>query len=873
MRAVLAVVRLVLLVVLLYALIVAAGLLRRAGWEAGVGLGPHLAPAGSAPVSFLGVTVQLDQLTDHDRKARLEQLHSAGFGWVRQRFDWARLEPQRGLYDWASADDLIAAIRSAGLQPVVVLDGSPAWARAPADLAPTDNPLAPPADPADFARFASAFAHRYGDQVHIYQLWDEPNIAPHWGNRHIEPVGYAQLLKTASSAIRNADAQAVILTAALAPTTDRGHTALDEPYFLQRLLAAGAAPAFDAVAIEPFGFGHTPAFSTQQAAVLSFQRALLIRRTLVAAGLGDKPIWAARFGWNRLANPWWGSVTPEQQAQYTAAALDLAWQRWPWLAAMAYVIDQPAAKPRSPEWGFALTEPSGRPAPVARTIQDWTLRHTASARPATAQGWNLLDLPAGLAWRWLLVGLGAVLIAWRAAAAARVPPWRRWLAAYAGTPAALRCAVWAGWLVAYYLAAWPPLIALCWLVGALLALIEPQGMLMLAALLLPFYYQHKDVALVNYTLSVAPASAALLMLAPALLLRLQRRQARLQALDWVVLAWLGISLLPAVHVWQWMDYASGLLELVVVPAGLWLAVRILVEDGDSQRRVTVALFAGGVLAAVWGLVDWLWGAGTTVDGVRRLVGPHYSPNHTALYLVRSLFVGLGVALALQRWQRWSALGGLALVVLALVLTGSRGALLLGLPAGLLVFGWFGLGRRPGLLSRLPGSGRWRWAAGAAVLLAVMVIIVQWDRLLNVQTVALRLDLWATSLRLWQDHFLTGSGPGLYFWTYPAYLPPGMPIEANQLHPHNIWLEVATTWGLLGFLWLLVLLGMIVRQSRDPRTLPLRRFWLAAGLIAALAAAAAHAQTDAFFLLADLAGWNALALALVVGLTAADRAAG
>jgi fructose-1,6-bisphosphatase/inositol monophosphatase family enzyme len=40
--------------------------------------------------------------------------------------------------------------------------------------------------------------------------------------------------------------------------------------------------------------------------------------------------------------------------------------------------------------------------------------------------------------------------------------------------------------------------------------------------------------------------------------------------------------------------------------------------------------------------------------------------------------------------------------------------------------------------------------------------------------------------------------------------------------------------------------------------------LRVGLVAALLAAVAHGQMDAFFLLPDLAAWNALALALLIG---------
>jgi O-antigen ligase len=158
-----------------------------------------------------------------------------------------------------------------------------------------------------------------------------------------------------------------------------------------------------------------------------------------------------------------------------------------------------------------------------------------------------------------------------------------------------------------------------------------------------------------------------------------------------------------------------------------------------------------------------------------------------------------------------------------------------------------------------------------VLLAGAVLLLLWDRLLNQQTLGLRIDLWEASLRLWLDHLLLGVGPGSFFWTYPAYLPAAGALEPNQLHPHNIWLEVATTWGLLGFGWLGILLWYVVGTLQRPGSregdragaAPGAPDWLAAGLVAALLAAVAHAQMDAFFLLPDLAAWNAAALALLV----------
>ena len=56
---------------------------------------------------------------------------------------------------------------------------------------------------------------------------------------------------------------------------------------------------------------------------------------------------------------------------------------------------------------------------------------------------------------------------------------------------------------------------------------------------------------------------------------------------------------------------------------------------------------------------------------------------------------------------------------------------------------------------------------------------------------------------------------------------------------------------------------VQRHRTVSRTLPLPIDWLSVGLVAALLAAFAHAQMDAFFLLPDLAAWNALALALLI----------
>jgi O-antigen ligase len=308
---------------------------------------------------------------------------------------------------------------------------------------------------------------------------------------------------------------------------------------------------------------------------------------------------------------------------------------------------------------------------------------------------------------------------------------------------------------------------------------------------------------------------------------------------------------------------------VIAPLVGYLAIRTLVDTRVAQRRIAVTLCAGGLLVALLGLVDWARGGGTLADGVLRLVGPYFSPNQTALYLVRTLFLGIGLALAAK--TRWRPLWVVAcsVVAIALLLTASRGAWLLGVPAGCAFLLWVWLRRRRdpahAKLGRLrqplarwlrPSTAVFVGIGGVATLLSA-----SWSRLTNSETLLSRLYIWQSTLQLWAEEPRFGVGPGGFFWRYPAYVTPGNP-EINLLHPHNVWLETGVTWGLLGLVWL-ILLGVLVGYvARRVLQRQLAFNWLAVGLLAGFSAALAHAQVDAFWSLPDLAAWNWLALGLL-----------
>jgi hypothetical protein len=152
------------------------------------------APVAGADVPILGVNVALEQYDDEALSAALARVAEGGFTWIRQSFYWSLIEPEPGRHDWSTPDRIMAALaRYPQLRLVVVLD---------------DSPPVPPADPARFAAFAREFATRYGAQVDDYQVWDEPNLAAHWGGGPINPPAYADLLARTARAIRTADRSA-----------------------------------------------------------------------------------------------------------------------------------------------------------------------------------------------------------------------------------------------------------------------------------------------------------------------------------------------------------------------------------------------------------------------------------------------------------------------------------------------------------------------------------------------------------------------------------------------------------------------------------------------------------------------------------------
>jgi len=269
-------------------------------------------------------------------------------------------------------------------------------------------------------------------------------------------------------------------------------------------------------------------------------------------------------------------------------------------------------------------------------------------------------------------------------------------------------------------------------------------------------------------------------------------------------------------------------------AALFLAAAVAGRSRLRRRWLGGAALAGALFQVFFGARDWfahastLWGVELHVPALR-LRGTFVNPNHLALYLEMALPIAFA-------WSWWAVRRASEQVQL------ERRLLLIGPP----VLAWLTLfaglsftGSRTGLLAAaaavsvqgalVAGVPRRWWLAPLGVLaaLAGMGVVAAigpregLGRLLatTATDVSLggRLEEYRAALGLWTRFPLTGTGLGAFRDAFPLVQTPT--LEGTWWHPHNDFLEVLVTAGLVGLglvavgIWgLLRGLGRVLREG-------------------------------------------------------------
>ena len=299
----------------------------------------------------------------------VQLVKQAGFGWIKQGVGWRDVEPAKGQFIWAQLDDITKWMGEQQLNLIVRLDHQPQWA---GGGFPTNGP---PANYEDYGDFVYALASRYKGRIRAYEVWNEPNLAREWGGRPPNPAEYVALLKVAYRRIKQADPNAIVVSAGLTPTGTNDATAMPDDVYLERMYQAMGGSSngyFDALGAHAPGYKAPPEMSPDEVAAnpsfggqrfFCFRRVEDLRRIMVKYGDTDKQIYILEMGWT--SDPIhpsyaWHRVSEEQKADYLVRAYRYAKEHWsPWIGLMSliYIVD-PGWTEQDEQYWWAITDPA-----------------------------------------------------------------------------------------------------------------------------------------------------------------------------------------------------------------------------------------------------------------------------------------------------------------------------------------------------------------------------------------------------------------------------------------------------------------------------------------------------------------------------------
>ncbi|HKP51111.1 MAG TPA: O-antigen ligase family protein [Chloroflexia bacterium] len=386
----------------------------------GVTWGP---PSANAPkiehadVNPMGVNLALEKEVDPTKIERtLQMVREGGFKWARQGFAWNDIEiSAKGNYTdtrnfvvvnaWDKYDRIVDAYQRYGIEIIARLDSPPLWARIPGDDVQQFH-KGPPAHNEDYGDFVNAVASRYKGKIKYFQIWNEPNLWGEWGGYSVNAEEYTALLKVAHDRIKEANPDAVIITAALAPTADNSLKNLNDVLYLEWMYRAGAAPYFDILSTMLYGLGQSPEERRTDLKRLNFSRPILLRHVMERNGDEHKPIWISEYAWISIPpdfkgdpgrNIWGQSVDEATQARYLVEGYERAQKEWPWMGVMnVWYFREPDPDPLDPADYFAIVRPDFIPRPAYEMLKDYSnRRYTAASDPVVVEDHRRLPRTVG----------------------------------------------------------------------------------------------------------------------------------------------------------------------------------------------------------------------------------------------------------------------------------------------------------------------------------------------------------------------------------------------------------------------------------------------------------------------------------------------
>ena len=300
---------------------------------------------------------------------------------------------------------------------------------------------------------------------------------------------------------------------------------------------------------------------------------------------------------------------------------------------------------------------------------------------------------------------------------------------------------------------------------------------------------------------------------------------------------------------------------------------------DSPRKVTLVLWViviSGLGQALYGIIEMFDFQNSIsnndfMKSAHTISGSFINRNHFSSYILYAIGATSALLFTLRAPvaskpsklldYRFHLKCYLIIFVAALLYSQSRGA-----EIGLTVSVFIGLGLFLSNKSKKIGK------AGAFIISTLPIIIFiyymasdGWLDRFNyiVDQAPQRLIIWETSLKIFQDYWLTGVGPGNFQYIYPMYQAFG--VEYFVDHVHNDYLELLVEQGVIGALLLAapIIISFITITKFAIRHSHIRMSGTQLSMIVTLTAVLMHAAVDFIFHIPVLVAYFFVLLALAL----------
>jgi len=310
-------------------------------------------PGGVTPTSVPGPGLTGFSLGGHiTGYGFVDQMRSARMTWAKQQIRWNRGDPA------SIAQGAIDAARANGFKVLLSIVGS------------KDQFGGNPAQYyQDFANFLGGVAALGPDAI---EVWNEPNIDREWPNGQVSGTNYTSMLAAAYGAIKQANSNVIVISAAPSPTGFFGGQCqaggCDDNIFITQMRNAGAANFMDCVGIH-YNEGILPPTATSgdpRGNSSHYTRYFPSMVSLYGNTFPTKPLCFTELGYLSPEGfgtlpggfAWAADTSVQEQAQWLADAVRLSRQGGRVRMFIVWNVDFRSFG-EDPQGGFAIVRPDG----------------------------------------------------------------------------------------------------------------------------------------------------------------------------------------------------------------------------------------------------------------------------------------------------------------------------------------------------------------------------------------------------------------------------------------------------------------------------------------------------------------------------------